>query len=532
MHKSARWPLLVIFIFSLFLPTLTQAKTIRFGALPLQPVPGGEDFAWLGSGMDELLRLHFGYISRLAISTGYGQYTSVQKWGKDLPYAAKDAQIIPVINDLGVDMFIFGRYQGFFDQLKIEVQLGRNNERNRLVKVVSQQYSSANIGEMVGKVVLMTMAQANLQPTPAESVWLERHPTDSFYAFKNYGQATLAYRQGHLEQALNLADSAITNDENFLEARVLRAEIIFSLGRYNETITAFEETANKAIALLGNNHPQVLAIRSRYGQILQLFGYTAVAQKELLAARELAINLFGADHPVTATVLNNLATTYTAQGQAATATKLLEQALLTVNRRLGTKHPQVAELSGNLAMVHYTQNNFQQAIHFARLATDLAELNLYGDDPNLAYRYNQLALCLTAKNLYSEALVYAKKALDIFDKSYGENHPMTIQNTSDVGAIYFASGAHERALEFYRKALKLSKDLYGENSSQVAQELSNVAAVYFQMTAYEQSRILYEQALVIFQQQGLAAEATFVRKQLQLIQNRGKPQRHNRYYLW
>ncbi len=506
------------------------ARLLRFGALPLQPVPGGEEYAWLAAATDELTRMRFSYLNKLAISTGYGQYTNVKKWGKKLPFTAKEQDLPPVFDDLGVDAFIFGRYQGYEEQLKIEIQLAKNGQRSSLKKVISEIFTSNRVGEIAGKVVLLTIGLCGIMPTPAEAVWLERPPTNSFYAFRDYGRAMVAYRQGNLKTALELINYAVENDREFIEAELLRVEILYSLGRYDETIQAFEAVVNNAINILGNDHPQVAAIRSRYGQILQLFGFTDVAQKELMAARALSQKIFGPDHPVTATVLNNLATTYTAKGQAGEATRLLESALLTVNRKLGTKHPQVADLSGNLAMVYYSQGNFQKAISFAKLATELAELNLSGDDASLAFRYNQLALCLSAKHLYSEALTYAQKALDIFDKAYGETHPMTIQTTSDVGAIYFASGSFDKALEYYRKALKRSQQVIGQNSAQAAQELSNVAAVYFQMGAYQQSKEYYLQALTIFNHLGQKRNAGFVERQLNLIEKKLRPVRGG-YYL-
>jgi tetratricopeptide (TPR) repeat protein len=523
---------LLVIITLLFISAPAEAAgLLRFGALPLQPVPGGEEYAWLAAATNELTRLRFGYLNKLAISTGYGQYNNVKKWGKKLPFTAKEQDLPPIFNDLGVDAFIFGRYQGYEEQLKIEIQLARNSQRGRLSKVISETFTSSHVGEIASKVVFLTIGLCAIAPTPAESSWLERHPTDSFYAFRDYGRAILAYQRGDMQSALELINYATANDREFIEAALLRAEILYCLGRYNETIQAFEETANLAINILGQNHPQVAAIRSRYGQILQLFGFTDVAQKEIIAARALAQKIFGPGHPNTATVMNNLAATYTAKGQTAEATKLLESALLTVNRTLGTKHPQVADLSGNLAMVYYSQVIYQKAISFAKLATELAELNLSGNDDSLAYRYNQLALCLSAKSLYSEALIYAQKALDIFDKVYGETHPMTIQTTSDVGAIYFASGSFERALEHYRRALKRSKQVMGPSSAQAAQELSNVAAVYFQMGAYQESKEYYLQALAIFQQLGQARNVNFVQRQLALIEKKQRPTTRRGYYL-
>ena len=105
------------------------------------------------------------------------------------------------------------------------------------------------------------------------------------------------------------------------------------------TITLFEQTVAQRERVLGADHPDTLASRSRLGSAYRIAGCAAEAialLEQTVAAR---VRVLGNDHPETLFSRNNLGAAYRVADRAAEAITLHEQTLADRERVLGNDHP-------------------------------------------------------------------------------------------------------------------------------------------------------------------------------------------------
>lgn len=98
------------------------------------------------------------------------------------------------------------------------------------------------------------------------SMFSQQYTSASRKAIKNYEKASYEFKQSHYDEALKLVNEAINDDNKFIEAFLLQAEIFHSLKKYESEMQAFEN----ALAIDRNFFPKgfifLAELQLRYGK--------------------------------------------------------------------------------------------------------------------------------------------------------------------------------------------------------------------------------------------------------------------------
>jgi valyl-tRNA synthetase len=118
-----------------------------------------------------------------------------------------------------------------------------------------------------------------------------------------------------------------------------------------------EQVLESRCRVLGEDHPDTLAIMNNLALMLYAQGELSKAQKMQEKVLESSHRVLGEDHPDTLRSMNNLAGTLEAQGNLSEALEMQEQVLESSRRVLGEDHPDTLTFMNNLAETLHAQGN-------------------------------------------------------------------------------------------------------------------------------------------------------------------------------
>ena len=155
--------------------------------------------------------------------------------------------------------------------------------------------------------------------------------------------------------------------------------------------------------VLGADHPNSAAAKSRLAQLLMAKGDAAAGEALLRESLEVNRRVFGAYGVEYAQSLNSLAIAVEWQGRLGEAQALFEEALRIARPQLGAVHPRVQSYIVNLARVRIARGNGAATESSLRVVlSEREKLNPPGDW-RIAQAQSLLGAALMAQKRYSEA---------------------------------------------------------------------------------------------------------------------------------
>ncbi|MDG4837416.1 FxSxx-COOH system tetratricopeptide repeat protein [Micromonospora sp. WMMD967] len=231
-----------------------------------------------------------------------------------------------------------------------------------------------------------------------------------------------------------------------LHLRFNRANILRSLGRFEEARDLDEAVLAEQRRLLGAMHPHSLMTAGSLGGDLRALGRYAEALERDRSTYASWLQVFGEDHPRTLSAANNLAVSYRLVGDYRAARRWDDEVHQRRRLVLGPTHPYTLVSAVRLG------SDLREAGEYERSATLLrtvyetyCEVLGPDDGQSLAAQVN-LAVSLRSAGRGAEAAPMFETAYRELDERFGPDNPDTVACRSSRAANLLAVGDGARAL--------------------------------------------------------------------------------------
>ncbi|WP_432839253.1 FxSxx-COOH system tetratricopeptide repeat protein [Dactylosporangium sp. CA-092794] len=210
-----------------------------------------------------------------------------------------------------------------------------------------------------------------------------------------------------------------------LNLRFNWANLLRSLGRFEESCGLSEDTLRQQEALIGPAHPHTLSTANGYGGDLRALGRYREALRRDMQTYETSVQEFGADDRQSLILANNLAASYRLMGDFRRAMELDRATYESWNRSVGGRHPRTLLSAGNLASDLREAGEYRESVDLLRTVLD-GYWDLYGNRSREALMTQvNLAGALRGAGELDEAADLLDTAFHGMQEESGPSHPET-----------------------------------------------------------------------------------------------------------
>ncbi len=235
----------------------------------------------------------------------------------------------------------------------------------------------------------------------------------------------------------------------------------YMAGLYRQAETDFRTILDVATGILGQTHPDTLAVRNNLARCIRETGRGPLAEAEFRSVLGVARDQLGDEHPVTINIRINLARTVRESGRSAAAESEFRSIVDVARHALGEDHPDTLVARGNLAVTLREQGRYAEAEADYR-AVLTAWRRTFGEDDltTLDIRY-ELAETLLHGGSPQAAEAEYNAILATAQPVYGSDHPNTLIIRHGLARALQASGRPEAARAELRQILQLRQARLG-----------------------------------------------------------------------
>ncbi len=291
--------------------------------------------------------------------------------------------------------------------------------------------------------------------------WLPKINPSKLYLFFN---SQLAFNKGNNQQAINLGEQALNQDQNFLAIYPIVAGAYQRIGDKEKALKFYYDYALKSEKL--NNQAHLIQAYIKLGWFYQL------------------------------------------DGQFVKAKELYEKAI-DLSQQLNDKQNLAVGLR-KLAVWHIDNKNYEQALDLLTKSVSINQEkpNNFESLKNLASDYFDIGLVFANKNDYAAAKDFYTKSLNIF------LHLKLNNELSDcyfnLGEIYLYQKQYQLALDYYFKGLKI--DQSQNNKTNLACDYNMIGELYLEMEDLINAEKYFKQSVSLAEEiksQTDAADASY-----------------------
>ncbi|MEV1332645.1 FxSxx-COOH system tetratricopeptide repeat protein [Micromonospora costi] len=230
-----------------------------------------------------------------------------------------------------------------------------------------------------------------------------------------------------------------------LYLRFNRANLLRSLGRFDDALRLDEETLSAQEKLIGASHPYTLMTAGGYGGDLRAIGRYSDALERDLRTYAASVEVFGEDHRRTLTGANNLAASYRLMGDFRRALDVGDSTYRRLRVVLGPEHPRTLLTANNLARDMREAGDYEGSVTL--LQTVVAGYrDLYGEHSrNVLTAQTNLAASLRGTGEIAEAARLLDDAYEHLLAGLGPTNPDTLFARLSRAANLMLQGERERA---------------------------------------------------------------------------------------
>ncbi|MFG2013091.1 FxSxx-COOH system tetratricopeptide repeat protein [Micromonospora sp. NPDC048868] len=231
-----------------------------------------------------------------------------------------------------------------------------------------------------------------------------------------------------------------------LHLRFNWANVLRSLGRFDEALRLDEDTLHQQEELIGDSHPHTLMTAGGYGADLRTLGRYREALERSSRTYAASVEVFGEDHRRTLTAANNLAVSYRLMG-------MFDRALegdQATNRRqrvvLGPEHPNTLVSANNLARDLRETGDYEGSVALLREVVT-GYRNLFGEQSrDLLTAQANLAVSLRSTGEIAEAAQLLDETYQRLLATLGPTSPDTLFSRLSRTANLMLQGQNAQAL--------------------------------------------------------------------------------------
>ncbi|MFJ3226318.1 FxSxx-COOH system tetratricopeptide repeat protein [Streptomyces sp. NPDC086783] len=290
------------------------------------------------------------------------------------------------------------------------------------------------------------------------------------------------------------------NDEQILNLRFERANVLRSQGQHQAARDLDEKTLASQRRLLGDDHPSILITSGSLAADLRALGHF----KEALELDERIYRgfreIFGEDHPRTLSAANNLGIDYRLAGDVEAARRLDDDTLRRRTALLGPLHPYTLITKGHHARDLRELGDFKGSAEILREVRKSFEQVLNPDVPEVLRADKSLAVSLRKAGHIGEALRITEEAWQTYARyrdRYGSTIPEALACGLNLAADYFATdpaGGAGRAVQLVNEVLEGYQNSFGADHPFTMQCFNNLSIYHRALDEPETAAGLAERA--------------------------------------
>ncbi|MFI6265639.1 FxSxx-COOH system tetratricopeptide repeat protein [Micromonospora sp. NPDC051006] len=230
-----------------------------------------------------------------------------------------------------------------------------------------------------------------------------------------------------------------------LHLRFNRANLLRSLGEFEQARRLNEETLSAQEKLIGSTHPYTLMTAGGYGGDLRAIGRYQEALERDLRTYSASVDVFGEDHRRTLTAANNLAASYRLTGDIQRALDTDESTYRRLRVVLGPGHLRTLLTANNLGRDLREAGDYEASVTV--LQTVVAGYrDLFGDrSRNVLTAQTNLAASLRGTGEIAEGARLLDDAYEDLLAGFGPTNPDTLFSRLSRAANLMLQGEREHA---------------------------------------------------------------------------------------
>jgi eukaryotic-like serine/threonine-protein kinase len=341
--------------------------------------------------------------------------------------------------------------------------------------------SSLQLGKALGLLAWVRYKQSRSGDaatlyTEAETILRQVAPGDELAGVLDE-HALLLKHEGDVSGALAKHDEALEiarrlhNYRRVATIQNHRGLLLYSMDRFAEARSAYDEALTIASNLDGEHHPITVAIQENYASLLS--GMHEFARAESLMREALAAerDLLGADNPEYAQGLNLLGDLLIDAGNRSAAIETYRDSLAITEHALGSDSAQGASILANIGSAYAENGEFERALDPLRRAGTVLR-RLHGDgDYEAAHAEAMLGACLQALGRNSQAEEIQRRALANLLKALPPDHAYVVESQIALGKTLLARGQLDEARGLLQDALRTTEAKQGSAAAAPLREL-------------------------------------------------------------
>ncbi|MEO5346569.1 MAG: CHAT domain-containing protein [Magnetococcus sp. YQC-9] len=272
------------------------------------------------------------------------------------------------------------------------------------------------------------------------------------------------------------------------------ASVFEDAAEYEKAEPLIQEVLKGEEALLGPEHPNLLATRNRLAGVYRRQGRLAEAEKLYAKILDGYRKVVGTEHQASINVMNNLGLVFENEGLYDEAEPLLRAAMMASKKVAGEDHPETLATVNNLALLHESQGNFDKAEPLYRQAILASTRNLGEKHPDAVAFVNNLAYLMMLQQNHKEAEPLFRKVLTLWSELYGEGHQKTLKAMNNLARVQHKLGAKEEAEKLFKKALAKRQEVLGAKHMDVIRSMRDLGVLYLDTGRLKEAEELLRKA--------------------------------------
>jgi serine/threonine protein kinase len=285
-----------------------------------------------------------------------------------------------------------------------------------------------------------------------------------------------------LERAGRLRTAELGEDSpESIDSRNKYGEAIAADGRVADAVAVFNTILPRALAAGGEGGAETISIHANLINALQKTRQydRAIAIGE--SAYETARKALGPAHHETLTIRNNLANVYTSQNKPELAVRLFSDSLETLSAKYGMDHVFTILTLNNLGAAYNAMGQPGKCLEYYRDATIRATRTLGLDHPETWLCMNNLAFAHKRNNEWEPAIQIYEQLLKLKTGAYGRHHQLTYRTREQLAECYIGVSRHASAVELLELLLPWWKVQHGDDHPTVVKGLDNLSDSYLKL---------------------------------------------------
>jgi CHAT domain-containing protein/tetratricopeptide (TPR) repeat protein len=271
--------------------------------------------------------------------------------------------------------------------------------------------------------------------------------------------------------------------------------VLADRGRHTEALPLHRDAVRVLASEFGDQHSLTMVARSHLSSTLRGLGEydeARVVDESLVADRR---RVLGERHVLVGDSLNSLALTLIGLGQLDEPAEILEEVLAIYQSSPTSEHRKIGRTLNNMALLAVETGAMEEARDLLERALAMEEQASGTENPNLSYSLMNLGNILGQVGEYQAAMAHLDRAHRLTANAYGERHPTIGQVHRMRGVAARTAGQLEEAAEYDALALELSRDLYGADHPASADALYNLATTLADLGRLSEAWSLVTEAL-------------------------------------